>query len=305
MIWGMRWYCWRMGTSKTPFHFVWCGRSPSEWSLLLEHQQDNPAQEDWTCYCTWVRVTLGEGGGDQPPPPCMDQFLNCQHVSGQPWRMNYRGCGIGPWEGNLFFGRQFFKEGFPLGYVMDVGFWLGGPVNMAGREAQVETTMSIVQEGCWVIADAVVGKRTEARGPGHPQGTTKTNWTPTAVYNINKWMWGLEEDASKEEVRNNEASNCGTEQKNAHSQHLGRSRRWCKRQGTPWLLRDTSSGSPSSGGGSSCQGSEQSSHHATMMRLSRESNWAGRTGRGLRVKVNLPIFKNEKTKDAVTYHSWW
>ena len=38
---------------------------------------------------------------------------------------------------------------------------------------------------------------------------------------------------------------------------------------------------------------------------SRESNWAGRMGRSLRVKVNLPIFKDEKTKDAVTYHLWW
>ena len=28
-------------------------------------------------------------------------------------------------------------------------------------------------------------------------------------------------------------------------------------------------------------------------------------GRGLWVKVNLPIFKDEKSKDAVTYHSWW
>ena len=27
-------------------------------------------------------------------------------------------------------------------------------------------------------------------------------------------------------------------------------------------------------------------------------------GRGIRVKVNLPIFKEEKTKGAVTYHSW-
>ena len=41
-----------------------------------------------------------------------------------------------------------------------------------------------------------------------------------------------------------------------------------------------------------------------MTRMSRESNQAGRAGRGLRVKVNLPIFKDEKTKDAVTYHSW-
>ena len=27
--------------------------------------------------------------------------------------------------------------------------------------------------------------------------------------------------------------------------------------------------------------------------------------RGLRGKVNLPIFKDEKTKDAVMYHLWW
>ena len=27
--------------------------------------------------------------------------------------------------------------------------------------------------------------------------------------------------------------------------------------------------------------------------------------RGLMVKVNLPIFKDEKMKDAVTYLSWW
>ena len=41
-----------------------------------------------------------------------------------------------------------------------------------------------------------------------------------------------------------------------------------------------------------------------MMGRSREGNQAGRAGRGLRVKVNLPIFKDEKAKDVVTYHSW-
>ena len=41
------------------------------------------------------------------------------------------------------------------------------------------------------------------------------------------------------------------------------------------------------------------------MRVSRESNWPVWAGRDLRVKVNLPIFKDEKTKDAVMYHSWW
>ena len=51
-----------------PFCFVQCGRSPSEQSSLPEHWQSNPAQEGQT-HCIWVRVTLGEGGGAQPPPP--------------------------------------------------------------------------------------------------------------------------------------------------------------------------------------------------------------------------------------------
>ena len=41
-----------------------------------------------------------------------------------------------------------------------------------------------------------------------------------------------------------------------------------------------------------------------MMRVSKESNWSVWPGRGIREKVNLPIFKDEKTKDVVTYHSW-
>ena len=85
-------------------------------------------------------------------------------------------------------------------------------------------------------------------------------------------MQGLGEDVSKVEVRNGDASNHRTEQRNAHFQHIGRGRRQCRRQGTPQLLRDTSSGSPSSGGASSDQGRNWSSHQSTMMRGSREGN---------------------------------
>ena len=67
---------------------------------------------------------------------------------------------------------------------------------------------------------------------------------------------------------------------------------------------DTSGGSPSSRGGSSNWGNNWSSHQPTMTRAYREGNGAGWAGRGLRVKVNLPIIKDEKTKDAVTYHLW-
>ena len=39
-------------------------------------------------------------------------------------------------------------------------------------------------------------------------------------------MQGLEEDASELEVRNGDVSNHGIEQRNAHSQHGVRGRRW-------------------------------------------------------------------------------
>ena len=207
---------------------------------------------------------------------------------------------LAPGEAIWFFRWQLLKEGLPLGDTRDFGFHSGSPVNWARREAQVETMVSTVQEGHHTITK----KRTKARGSECPQGIMKTNWAPAAAYNIEEWMQGLEEDASEVEVRNSKVSNWGTDWRNTCSQCVDKSRRQHRRQGAPQLPRDTSSGSPSSGGGSSNWGNEQSSHQSTMTRESRKSSQAGRAGRGLKVKVNLLIFKDEKTKDAVTYHSW-
>ena len=53
---------------KMPFKFTQSNQSPSEQSLMPQYQQDHTIHEDWVCYCVHVGVTLGEGGGDQPPP---------------------------------------------------------------------------------------------------------------------------------------------------------------------------------------------------------------------------------------------
>ena len=121
------------------------------------------------------------------------------------------------------------KEGLPLGDTRDVGFSLASPVNLAGREAQVEMVVSTVQEDCQATADAIVEKRTMTRWPGCPRGTMKTNQTPTVAYNIEEWMQGLGEDASYIEERNGDVSNHMSEWRNAHSQHVGRGRRQCRR----------------------------------------------------------------------------
>ena len=57
-------------------------------------------------------------------------------------------------------------------------------------------------------------------------------------------------------------------------------------------------------GRSSDQGSDQGSHQLTLPRGSKEGNRHVWIGRGPRVKVNILIFKDQKTKDAVTYCLW-
>ena len=168
-----------------------------------------------------VRVTLQAGEGDQLPTPHTwtgSLIANMFQNGLEEWITE--SVAIAPREVILFFGWKLLKEG--LDDARDVGFHFGSPVNRARREAQVETVVSAVQVGHWAIKDAIMKKRTKARGPGHIHGTMKTNWTPTAAYNIKGWMQGLEEDASKAEVRNGKVSNHGTEQRNPHSQHAGR-----------------------------------------------------------------------------------
>ena len=81
--------------------------------------------------------------------------------------------------------------------------------------------------------------------------------------------------------------------------------RWCWWQRMPRISRGSPRGSPSSGGGSSDRGSDQSFAHSTVMRTSSSSHGSAHSGRGLRVKINLPIFKDKKMKYAVIYCSWW
>ena len=39
----------------------------------------------------------------------------------------------------------------------------------------------------------------------------KIPWVPTAAYNIEEWMQGLEKEASNGGVRNGDVGNCGLE----------------------------------------------------------------------------------------------
>ena len=150
----------QMGSSsKTPFCFMWCSRLLSELSLSLEHWHSNPAYEDQMHYCVHVRVTLGEGRGDQPPPShAWTSSLITKMFQDDLEEWITEAVDLAPGEVILLV----------IGNTRDDGFSLASWVNWAGREAQVERMVSTVQEGHWTIADATVEKRTKARGQNSP-----------------------------------------------------------------------------------------------------------------------------------------
>ena len=107
--------------SKMPFRFTQLSRSPSKWSLSHEHWWDHSMNpKDQMCYCVHVRVTLGEGRGDQPPP---SHASNGSLIADILQETCPRDCiaeavvlALG--EAILFFGRCLHNEGLPFSIVM-------------------------------------------------------------------------------------------------------------------------------------------------------------------------------------------
>ena len=294
-----------------PFCFTWCIRLPSEWYLSTEHWQSNPAHEDWMHYCVQVRVTLGEGGGDQrPPSQAWTGLLIADMFQDGLEEWITEAVVLVPVELILFLVNDHSKRVFTLVMqgMLDSA-WVAQSIGM-GERIRWKWWWVLSRKGCQVITDTVVEKRTEAMGTGCPGGRVKTNWTPAAVYYIEEWMWGLEKDDLKVEVGNGEVSNHETECSNSCSQHVGRSRRWCRRQGTPWLLRETLPVDIS------LQEEQAQSREVSRVPISWPwleglgSSWAGRTGRGLRMggqSANLQGWKDQGCCDLpflVVGHSY-
>ena len=157
---------------------------------------------DWTCYCIHIRVTLKEGKGDQPPPSHTWNRSLIANILQEacPGDQIREVVVLVPGEAVLFFRRCSLKEGLLYNNGWDVDLGLSGPVSWAGRIAQVEATITIIQEGCQAITDTIMEMKVKSRGPGCPQWSRGSTQSSAATCNIDNWMWGLDESASKKEV---------------------------------------------------------------------------------------------------------
>ena len=71
----------------------------------------SPPHEDQMCYCIHIRVTLGEGGGDQPPPPHAWSGLLIADMFQEGLEQQItKAVVLAPGEAILFFGRQSLND---------------------------------------------------------------------------------------------------------------------------------------------------------------------------------------------------
>ena len=137
-----------MGISpKAHFRFTQLRRLSSVHSLSPEGRQAcSLTQNNQTCYCIHIKVTLGEEGHQSPASHRQSGTLIADMFQDGLKEMITKAVVLALGEAILFLGRQSCKEGSCYTSSSDIGFSLTGPVNWAGRTEQVEVTVNTVQE---------------------------------------------------------------------------------------------------------------------------------------------------------------
>ena len=195
----------------------------------------------------------------------------------------------------LFYGRWSLGEGLSIGKVRDAAFIFMGAGTWVGKLAHLAANPLTIWEGWWVIAQAITKCWVGARGPGHPLSHPTTPQPFRFYCGDESLREKCVEDASFDHWPS------------LHKPLQGRDCEWWQRNLRP-MLPQSPSPSPDCG-----FKSDRSSVLTSLSVLSQsdrsEGSWHPHCGKCQReprghMKINLPIFKDEDTKDAITYQSW-
>ena len=270
------------------------GSSPSHlpsWSLARRLPSSHPN----TKHCLEIYVTLTEELGAVPSPshswmaPLVEDML-CDIST----RLT-KAVVIGPGRAVLFYGRHSMGEGLTMDKARDAAFLLTGAGMCIGKSAYLATDPMTIQEGRRAIAQAIMDHRVKVRGPGHPH----VNPLAQQPFMFDQPRGSPIKDASRDGGSNHQPSPCQPLRGQDCNRH------W--RDQRP-LSPQFPSPSPDHG-----FESDRSSLLMASSVLSRSDrsngSWHSQQGRQhqedrAHMKINLPVFKDEDAKDAVTYQSW-
>ena len=269
------------------------GNSPSclpSWSLARRPPSSCPN----TRYCLEIHVTLTEELGAVPPPshswmaPLVEDMLYDTRTS------LTKAMVTGPGRAVLFYGRHSLG-GLTQGEARDAIFLLTGAGTWVGKPAYLATDPMTIQEGQWAIAQSITDCWVKVRGLGHPHVNLLTQ---------QPFRFDHTRDSPRKSTPRDASSDCQP----LPCQPL---RGWdCNRHWRDQRQPPPQLPSPSLDHGFE---SDRSSllKASSMLSMSDRSDgsWHSQCGRwyredGAHMKINLPVFKDEDAKDAVTYQSW-
>ena len=269
------------------------GSSPSHLPSWPPAKRPLPSHPN-TRYCLGTHVTLTEETGVVSPPPHawtapLVEDMLCYAITGLSKAMV-----MGPGRAILFYERQSLGEGLSLGRSRDTTIilmgWAFGSVNQP-----ILLHPLTIQKGPWEIAQAITECWIKARSPGCPRVNPLTP---------QPFKFDLLGDSSQKDTPGDANSD---HQLLHHWPQRGQNHNQCRRdQGLP--PPQLPSPSPD------CRFESYRSSVLTASSMSSlsdrsEGSWHSQQGRHhgetrALMKNNLPIFKDEDAKDAVTYQSW-
>ena len=113
-------------------------------------------------------MTLTDELGDAPPPPHAWMAPVVEDMLQDARAGLNEAVVIGPGRAILFYGRLLIGEGLKADEARDAAFLLTGAGMWVGKSAYLTADPMTIQEGRRDIAQAILGNRVKARGPGHP-----------------------------------------------------------------------------------------------------------------------------------------
>ena len=202
---------------------------------------------------------------------------------------------IGPGRAVLFYGRCSMGEGLIKDKARDAAFLLTGGGTWIGKSAYLTADSMTSQEGRWAIAQAIMDHQVKVRGPGSP----RVNQPAQQPFRFDPLRGFPMRDASRDGGSDCHPSphqplrgwECNRHQRDQRPPSL-----WFPSPSPDWGFESNrSSLSTVSLMSSRSERSDRSQHP-------RWGRWHWEDG--AHMKINLPVFKDEDAKDAVTYQSW-
>ena len=264
-------------------------------SLSQSPAQRPPSSCPNTNHCLEICVTLTEELGAVPPAshlwmaPLAEDMLHDARTG------LTKAVVTGPGRAVLFYGRCSMGEGLTADEARDATFLLTGAGMWVGKLAYLAADPMTIQEGRRAIAQAISDHWVKARRPGHPRVNLLAQQP-------------IQFDPPRSSPLKDVSGDGGSDhQPSCHQSSRG----WeCNRHQRDQRTQSPHFPSPSPDCGFE---SDQSLLSMASLMSSRSDRSDGtqhpRRDRqhqeeGVHMMINLPIFKDEDAKDAVTYQSW-